>query len=316
MSDKHQSPTVAFALGGLGGSNAHGAGFLAAARKRGIRPKFISCTTGAIPWVRRYLENADIAAEIRAADRMFNWFPRAVNLLNWPSMLLSGVFRPAVSEYWMRWMTPFSPFLAKEWVARIAPAQSLVPTRPEEWFHEVAETFNRSDIGIMFNVFEPKSGIGYLHTNKAGLKLLDKKEGEWDHGRVRYAPITAKAVKDALWLYLYGFESQELLDGAYHRQIILRELHPFDRIYAVRPQNQRWIGALPRTGFELRDLEIELWFNSSYAAECAGIELTNSLLTPGHKEPNDKDQKDKDDKDIVDGSEKQRTSITIESGGG
>jgi hypothetical protein len=228
--------------------------------------------------VRRYLEDADIAAEIRAADRMFNWFPRAVNLLNWPSMLLSGVFRPAVSEYWMRWMTPFSPFLAKEWVARIAPAQSLVPTRPEEWFHEVAETFNRSDIGIMFNVFEPKSGIGYLHTNKAGLKLLDKKEGEWDHGRVRYAPITAKAVKDALWLYLYGFEGQELLDGAYHRQIILRELHPFDRIYAVRPQNQRWIGALPRTGFELRDLEIELWFNSSYAAECAGIELVNDLL--------------------------------------
>ena len=47
---------VAFALGGLAGNNAHGAGFLQAALDENVRPNLISCTTGQILWVARYLD--------------------------------------------------------------------------------------------------------------------------------------------------------------------------------------------------------------------------------------------------------------------
>ncbi len=46
---------IAFALGGLAGHNAHGAGFLHAALTRGIDPDVISCTSGQIYWVYQYL---------------------------------------------------------------------------------------------------------------------------------------------------------------------------------------------------------------------------------------------------------------------
>jgi hypothetical protein len=52
MTDTHD---VAFALGGLAGNNAHGAGFLQAALDPRVRPMMISCTTGQILWAYRYL---------------------------------------------------------------------------------------------------------------------------------------------------------------------------------------------------------------------------------------------------------------------
>ena len=47
--------TVAFALGGLAGNNAHGAGFLQAALDAGVEPLMISCTSGQIRWAFEYL---------------------------------------------------------------------------------------------------------------------------------------------------------------------------------------------------------------------------------------------------------------------
>ena len=47
---------IAFALGGLAGNNAHGAGFLHAALERKITPTTISCTSGQIHWVHLYLQ--------------------------------------------------------------------------------------------------------------------------------------------------------------------------------------------------------------------------------------------------------------------
>ena len=42
---------IPFFLGGLGGSNAHSAGFLAAARDVGVKPDLIACTSGPLLWV-------------------------------------------------------------------------------------------------------------------------------------------------------------------------------------------------------------------------------------------------------------------------
>lgn len=279
MSDA-AAETIAFALGGLGGSNAHGVGFLEAARARGVTPQLISCTSGMIYWVARYLQQADLEAELRHHTES-NHFPPSANWLNWAETMLKGVpnvCRTAVPEYWLRWMTPWNPLFADAWFDRVLPAQLLAPTRTRESFAKIADALNTTEIGIIFNVFEPGIGIEYLHINDAAKSIMGKEYNHADDGGVFYQPITTEAVEDALWLYLYGFADRKRIDGAYHRQIILRELNDAHVIYAVRPQNQRWIGDLPTNMLRMRDLEIELWFNSSYARDVAGIELLNELI--------------------------------------
>jgi hypothetical protein len=42
---------------------------------------------------------------------------------------------------------------------------------------------------------------------------------------LRYDPITPEYIKEALWLYLYGFDhGSRFLDGAYYRDVILSEV--------------------------------------------------------------------------------------------
>lgn len=53
-----EDPQVAFAVGGLGGNNAFGAGFLQAALDNDIRPAMITCTSGQIWWVSKYIQAA------------------------------------------------------------------------------------------------------------------------------------------------------------------------------------------------------------------------------------------------------------------
>ena len=73
MSDQTK---VAFALGGLAGNNAFGAGFLQAALDLGLAPDMISCTSGQIHWVREYLRcktegSGIILAELVPAHDIF-----------------------------------------------------------------------------------------------------------------------------------------------------------------------------------------------------------------------------------------------------
>lgn len=284
MATQPKEQRIAFALGGLGGSNGHCVGFLEAARRRAILPAVISCTSGAIYWVYKYLAGEPLGEEIlERSDSAL--FPPWASWLNWTTAMttgVAGVCRPAVTEAVWRWARPWNVWDAKAWADRALPAQLMVRTIREADFAAMARAFNEEErVGVAFNVFEPRLATEYVHVNEAARRFIGKElERRYDSG-VMYRPITAEAVADALWLYLYGFEGRERVDGAYHRQIILRELSAANVIYAVRPQNQRWIGELPSNQLMMRDMEIELWFNSSYAGEVAGIELINSLLDKG-----------------------------------
>ena len=72
--------SIAFALGGLGGFNAHGVGFLKAALDKGIEPQLISCSSGQIYWTWRYLMQKTLS-EIRSAASLLifsvNWKPKS-----------------------------------------------------------------------------------------------------------------------------------------------------------------------------------------------------------------------------------------------
>ena len=85
---------IAFALAGLGGFNAHGAGFLAAATKCGVVPNLVTATSGQIVVLANWLAGRDLQESLisagNAADPLAQ--VRAV-LFGDP-----GVFRPAYVE--------------------------------------------------------------------------------------------------------------------------------------------------------------------------------------------------------------------------
>jgi hypothetical protein len=294
------SNKVAFALGGLGGFNGHGVGFLQAARELGVKPAIITCTSGMIGWTAEWLDNQDLLPKLETQIRESNKFPEPFDWLNSLYIVAfgdPGIFRPAVQEYWQRWLTPMLPGAftpkpdkaalnryLKSMLDRMLPAQVYVPLRPRETVERIARIFNSSQTPVAFNSLHPKTGQAYLHLNDAACDFLGVQYGEVG-GEEKCQRITPEAVAGALWLYFYGFGHKDnphgLVDGAYNRQFIIRELTDVDRIYAVRPMNTKWIGNLPENYFEIQDFTTELWFNSAYAAEVGQMALINKLIDQG-----------------------------------
>jgi len=175
-----------------------------------------------------------------------------------------------------------------EFLANIAPNRVLKPDFSQEFFDNISDTFNSSEIGIVFNSYQPAPGectpgpVEYIHLNEAARKQLGRQYGTPASYRAhtKYAKITPDAVRSALWLYLYGFDdADKRLDGAYYREMILSELctPTIDRIFAVRPLNAEWKGPLPSTFPAGKDLETEVSFNGAYIGERDKIDLMNKV---------------------------------------
>ena len=260
--------TLAFALAGLGGFNAHGAGFLTAAAELGVEPNLVTATSGQIIVLGEWLRGTDLKSFLIDPDR-----PRGpLGTLLTAYSGDPGIFRPAVLEYWRRWTRwPATP---SEVAARLFPAQEYVPLRSEAYLSGIADLLNSAPFGVVFNAYDPRQGTGALFGNAAAGLL-------WSDGDLR--PIAGEAVAAALWLSLYGFEGLPggLMDGAYQRPCIVAELHRFDRIYAVRPLAQGWRGKVPATWFDVQDWQCEMWFSAGYAAEVADMERINQLIEEG-----------------------------------
>src|SRR5947209_640775 len=94
---------LAFALAGLGGFNAHGAGFLQAARDNEVEPDLITATSGQIVVLAAYLKGE---TDLRKGliERSLEDNPLAqmrIALFGYP-----GVFEPAASEAVARILAP------------------------------------------------------------------------------------------------------------------------------------------------------------------------------------------------------------------
>jgi len=300
---------AAFAMGGLAGNNAHGAGFLKAAIDRGVEPVMISCTSGQILWVSRYLQawkgqsEMDLKEMLHEDVRLMNPTGNLNFALTWLTLFgKPGVFAPAHYEY-VRDMIKNAQdvcrhvcigsrevLLAREWM-ELFPCRNLVPDFPPEFFEKIADVFQEASVGIVFNSYNPQAGKEYVYLNGRARELLHRKSGsgkcKYDPGnqsdyrdRTTYHDIDAKAVRDGLWLYNYGFDQKKsgFVDGAYFRGMILSELAVAQRIFCVRPINHRWQEDLPRNYPELEDLKTEIGFNGSYCGERYQILLVNKLL--------------------------------------
>jgi hypothetical protein len=173
------------------------------------------------------------------------------------------------------------------------PAAMFVPKLPAAFFDETAEVFTDRGhgVGVAFNAFDPASGLEQLYVNDAALhRIAAHYDPLCDYGQTHrhtvYQPITPEAVRTALWLVGYGFPADrsgpdQLVDGAYARSMILSELTGSERIYAVKPTNDRWIGRLPQNAFEVQDMQTEFWWEASYREQARLIETINDLQAAG-----------------------------------
>ena len=302
--------TTAFALAGLGGFNAHGAGFLTAASECGVAPDLVTATSGQIVVLADWLLGKDLEKALVVPELEHNLAAQiAIAFSGDP-----GVFRPAYADAIRRWLKPPSPWDRPLEFAlnRLAPAQLYVPTRKHEDFETIAQAFNsrakvgEKDIGIIFNAYDFATGEAVLFGNDTARKnkklwppskKIPQKPLSAGARRRRTATntgskepelelrqITAEAVESALWLSLYGFEGlpqPHLIDGAYTRSCIVSELHQFDRIFVARPLARGWPGKPPRNWFEVQDWQTEMWFSAGYKAEVDTLTQINRLVDNG-----------------------------------
>ena len=102
---------VGFALGGLGGFNAYGVGFLQAARQLEVMPDIVTCTSGMIAWVAKWLDGEDLEPLILEKCQEDTRFPPSLGWLNMLRMAWfgsPGVSRSALPENLARLFAPMT----------------------------------------------------------------------------------------------------------------------------------------------------------------------------------------------------------------
>ncbi|HEY0182036.1 MAG TPA: hypothetical protein VGC09_04440 [Rhodopila sp.] len=293
--------TTAFALAGLGGFNAHGAGFLQAATECAVVPDIVTATSGQIVVLADWLQGKDL--ETSLIDPTLARSPLAqltVALAGEP-----GVFRPAYQDAIMRWWTPprRNETTFEALLDRLVPAQVYVPTRDAAEFETIADTLNNHarladrDIGVVFDTYNLQTGTAVLFGNEQARRLWPKAKAipqatksagvtsrDRSAAMPELLPITPEAIQSALWLSMYGFDKlpqPHLIDGAYFRSCIVAELHEFDKIFVARPLAEGWLGRPPGNWFEVQDWQTEMWFSVGYKAEVDALHNINGLVAQG-----------------------------------
>jgi hypothetical protein len=209
---------TAVSLGGLAGNNAHGAGFLEALRCAGKLPALISCTSGQIYWAAQLLLGRDLHRLFRR--RLETHQPWTADDLNLMHMALFGwmsPIRPSMLEHpldlgmtlarsWRRLVFDTWRFSVFRELWNVRPARSLVSTG--ELAAEIAPVLAGEDrVGVMFNAYDYWRGRELVYMNARASELTGKTLGEPNESRpwVEYRAIDEAGVRDALWLYEYGF---------------------------------------------------------------------------------------------------------------
>lgn len=283
---------LAFALGGLAGSNAHGAGFLQSAQEKNIKPTLISCTSGMIWWAYNFITQKDLPSLMLKVEKNLQKLPKPIDHLSGIKLALQGIpgiCRPAYLENVIdNFLFKPLPKNKDELFDRLFPARTLIPVREDKFFKEISDAFNQTDIGIMFNSYNPATGYEYIHVNEAARSLLPD-DLEREYQKRLYKPITPDYVCAALWVFQYGFSrsfhGEFLIDGVYARQLIIQELSMMDSVFIARPLNTQWVGELPKNRFEVEDFKVEMLFNGSYHGEVHAMKSINYMLDKGKISP-------------------------------
>jgi hypothetical protein len=213
----------------------------------------------------------------------------------WPQYFLNLFWPPSLKTLGQR---PSEVAWANDLADRLLPAAWAESTCSAADITRLAEALNQASvepeqrIGVVFNAYDPNHGEELLFVNQAAVPWLDlprtRLHRDGSTPRIKYRAINDTAVQAALRLFAYGFDwkvwdpvdrvERVLVDGAYHRQMILKELHEFDLIFAVRPLNDKYQNGLPSNSLGSLTLQTEMWLNGSYDAQIGAIDLLNTII--------------------------------------
>jgi hypothetical protein len=274
-----------------------------------------ACTSGQLRWAYESLRGPearqgaslrDVMEEMIAGEDPYG--NKTLDLAALSLYGMPGVLRPDWAGFFAESLQNATATITRVVRARgdVIPLQEALKTipchllepEPGTFFEDASDLFNNHDVGVVFNSFNAVAGVENVYLNEAARRLLNRGKSaprrsyapgtpSKYRGRTFYQAITPEAVRDALWLYNYGFdpgdrpENEMFVDGAYFREIILNELTPVDRIYVARPINHRWLGPLPTNYADLEDFKTKLNFNGTYDGERHQIFLINKLFRDG-----------------------------------
>lgn len=270
-----------FALGGLGGGNAFGAGVLTALTDLEIYPDVITCTSGMIAWTALYLAGEDLPAELRKGEAMQSL--AGVPEIMKPAVMGSAMLKMSkntLQANMKNWMKPISSF--DDFADAAMPVRVLDPFVTPDQLEMYAAAMRESEVGVIFNAYEPTSGTEILFANDAAHKRVPLKNME---GR-RIEEITPQGVESALWLSQYGYTRQDgspqmAIDGAYRRQFIIQEVMHATRLFVARPEHRKYLGRMPRNQLEQKVFETYMWFSAAYRSEMQMIRMANQWTRDG-----------------------------------
>jgi len=159
---------IGFALGGLAGNNAHGAGFLQAALDTGVIPEMISCTSGQLLWVWYYLRllnndhtvSGDGTLERRFQDEVDKLSPLALifDAVPTPWPLTEDLVRRAadLSRDW-----PFARDFTWWWLTLFGKKDRYQPCLPSLWL-DILRNAGQSTTDLLQKMLTGRLGDAFL----------------------------------------------------------------------------------------------------------------------------------------------------------
>jgi hypothetical protein len=246
---------IAFALGGLAGNNYFGAGFLQAALDVGIKPDIISCTSGQIYYVRRYLEALQednktlLEQEITKQSSPLEQYKKSAELLfgmnpfmrpAYPADLMQD-FAKALLQTEQKLITQepqqsygnFATSYSRQLMSMI-PGRTLVPQFSVEFLKETSEIFkDQKEIGIVFNSYDPQRGHEIVYLNEVARKKweatkLDDKSGKEPGEKVKVDKKSGDEDRTEYESIYESITAQSVMDALWVYQYGFdKTVHPF-----------------------------------------------------------------------------------------
>ena len=310
------SKKIGLVLGGLGGFNSISAAFLQAVVDRNVKFDAISCTSGAILTVSQMLQQKSLRDYIKDLAEVTHpipekWISTAKKYDASEMVKMANFFAFLEKSHW-KWRKPNFLDFQKKYIEKsshlmtaamngklnfdimldtyfdlVAPAQKLIPSQDTDGLNALFQIIQNAQIPILLNSLDLRSGKDIVHINKngqnkkiEGMKVIDLVKA---NTFCKVEDLKMSDVLTALWLYQFGFKDKnnkdmDIIDGAYHRQFIMKELAWCDKLVVVRPQEANWVGPLPDNEIAVQDFMIETWFNSAFTAELSHIKTINKHI--------------------------------------
>lgn len=290
---------LSLGIQGIGGMNGFSAGALYYLRtKTDIKPELVSVTSGAIMTFFNYLDSdpeklKDTFYTPAQEDRNQGTYTSFIHpdtakiaqFFNKALFGIPGVFRSKslfgrLDE--LRQMDISTCMNPGPWIRMMFPSAIYEKLMPLSVFQEIADCFNASDIGIITNAYNYRTGKAVVYVNQAASDALRGSRFEIgsDSDSFEVHPISADGIAACLQLIQYG-PYQDQYDGAYQYNPVIPPLKKAEDVMLIT--------VVPITRplkpiehyFDIEDFKLKMMFVNAISSELASTELINRFIDQG-----------------------------------